>query len=42
MYYSHVEMNTIALPTDIFVPKDGTLENLLLWARNKKNNVIYK
>jgi hypothetical protein len=41
MNRSHAEMNKVAMPADISIPKDETFENLLLWAHNRKNNVNY-
>ncbi|GKD08310.1 hypothetical protein Tco_1187995, partial [Tanacetum coccineum] len=34
-----VELNKACLPADYSEPKDGTLENLLMWAHNWKNDV---
>ena len=36
---SSVELNKAIVPVDFSEPKDGTLENLLIWGRNKRNNV---
>ena len=36
---SSVELNKAIVPVDLSEPKDGTLENLLIWGRNKRNNV---
>ncbi|KAL6552459.1 hypothetical protein OROHE_007823 [Orobanche hederae] len=39
---SSVELNKAIVPVDFSEPKDGTLMNLLIWGRNKKNNsMIY-
>ncbi|KAL6584936.1 hypothetical protein OROMI_004225 [Orobanche minor] len=35
---SSVELNKAIVPVDFLEPKDGALENLLIWGRNKKNN----
>ncbi|KAL6507042.1 hypothetical protein OROHE_022177 [Orobanche hederae] len=35
---SSVELNKATVPVDFLEPKDGALENLLIWGRNKKNN----
>ncbi|KAL6559239.1 hypothetical protein OROHE_006608 [Orobanche hederae] len=37
---SSVELNKAIVPADFSEPKDGTLENLLIWGRNKRNNYI--
>ncbi|KAL6554207.1 hypothetical protein OROMI_019880 [Orobanche minor] len=35
---SGAELNKVIFPVYPSEPKDGTLENLLIWARNRKNN----
>ncbi|GJR90541.1 zinc finger MYM-type protein 1-like protein [Tanacetum coccineum] len=37
---SGVESKNPSLPVDHSQPKEGTLENLLMWARNQKNDVM--
>ncbi|GKE94076.1 hypothetical protein Tco_1578931 [Tanacetum coccineum] len=37
---SGVESKNPSLPVDHSQPKEGTLENLLVWARNRKNDVM--
>ena len=39
--YSSVELGKAIVPVDCSEAKDGTLENLLIWGRNKKNNVSF-
>ncbi|GJX80268.1 replication protein A 70 kDa DNA-binding subunit C-like protein [Tanacetum coccineum] len=34
-----VELHEVAMHVDHSEPKDGTMENLLIWARNRKNDV---
>ena len=36
-----VELGKAIVPADSSEPTDGTLENLLIWGRNKKNNVSF-
>ncbi|GJU47520.1 replication protein A 70 kDa DNA-binding subunit C-like protein [Tanacetum coccineum] len=36
---SGVDSKTPSLPVDLSQPREGTLENLLMWARNRKNDV---
>ncbi|GJU47755.1 DNA helicase PIF1, ATP-dependent [Tanacetum coccineum] len=37
---SYVQPNKAVLAVDNSLPKEGTLENLLIWARNRQNNTV--
>ena len=41
MDISAANLSKAFMPVDLSEPKDGTLENLLIWGRNRKNNVSY-
>ena len=37
---SGVKQRKESVPVDYSIPKPGTLENVLMWARNRKNDVL--